>query len=539
MIIDTTINANNFEKNFRKIYFKNYINQRKEYSSWIDSIGDKKNLDWWISLPASRNYNYSKLFHIFCLVESVKELILKFNISKLIVEDVRIKNIFQKQFKVNLVVQVKKKSIFAENNYILLLKNFIFFFIVFIFSKLGRRKKIDNDLNLTLIDTFLANSDLNQNRYYSNKLLKIISKKKNIFFIPSFYLGMGLANTIKIILNCKKNKNFLLKENYLKFKDLIFTLFLVLRRKKFKRTYDKLKKIDYSDIIYNEINSNINLSSQILAWQNYFFFKNIKKINIKVKKIINWFENQSQDKGWNLGARTFFPKAKSFGYQGFCHFPQYMCLSPTKSEFDSKVIPKVILSIGKMFNKPKKEFYKNLEIKTSPALNFQYLYKIKKKNINNNNVLVILSGFLNDDINLLRWVIKSGIQNKNYKVIIKEHPILKISKIKKNFNYFPEKFVISNKDFWESVYNSKNLICTGSTSAITELLVSGRACIIPRINPLDGKIFESLNIKFNHVILDDPLELIDYIKGNKIKKFDYKIENYFTKLTNRNINLFL
>ena len=45
-------------------------------------------------------------------------------------------------------------------------------------------------------------------------------------------------------------------------------------------------------------------------------------------------------------------------------------------------------------------------------------------------------------------------------------------------------------------------------------------------NPLDGKIFESLNIKFNHVILDDPLELIDYIKGNKIKKFDYKIENY-------------
>ena len=70
MIIDTTINANSFEKNFRKIYFKNYINQRKEYSSWIDSIGDKKNLDWWISLPASRNYNYSKLFHIFCLVES-------------------------------------------------------------------------------------------------------------------------------------------------------------------------------------------------------------------------------------------------------------------------------------------------------------------------------------------------------------------------------------------------------------------------------------------------------------------------------------
>ena len=97
-------------------------------------------------------------------------------------------------------------------------------------------------------------------------------------------------------------------------------MFLVLRRKKLKHPYNKLKKIDYSDIIYNEINSNINLSSQILAWQNYFFFKNLKKINIKIKKNINWFENQSQDKGWNLGARTFFPNAKVLVIKGFVTF---------------------------------------------------------------------------------------------------------------------------------------------------------------------------------------------------------------------------
>ena len=90
------------------------------------------------------------------------------------------------------------------------------------------------------------------------------------------------------------------------------------------------------------------------------------------------------------------------------------------------------------------KFYKNLEIKTSPALNFQYLYKIKKK-ISNNNVLIILSGFLNDDINLLRWVIKSGIQNKNYKIIIKEHPILKISKIRKILVIFQKNLLFQIK----------------------------------------------------------------------------------------------
>ena len=100
MIIDTTTNINNFEKTFRDIYFKKYISLRNEFTKWIDKIGFKEDLDWWISFPASRNYNQSNLFHNFCLIESLKEIFVKKKVKKVIVESKNLKEILKNQLKV-------------------------------------------------------------------------------------------------------------------------------------------------------------------------------------------------------------------------------------------------------------------------------------------------------------------------------------------------------------------------------------------------------------------------------------------------------
>ena len=137
----------------------------------------------------------------------------------------------------------------------------------------------------------------------------------------------------------------------------------------------------------------------------------------------------------------------------------------------------------------------------------------------------------------MKWVIDSKIHEKNYKIFLKEHPILKIEKIKEFLNFFPSNFIVLKKNFIDSINIAETLICSGATSAITELVVLGKYCIIPKINPLDGLIFKKLNIKNNFTILEDPLKLIEYIKGFKTKS--YNKNNYFTKLSKKNINIFL
>ena len=97
---------------------------------------------------------------------------------------------------------------------------------------------------------------------------------------------MGLLNTIKKIIKCKYDQNFLLKENFLCFKDLIKSFIFIFRRKFIKNQSYRLRGIDYTTLLTKELNSNTNLSSQILGWQNYLFFQKIKKKNFEIKKVL-------------------------------------------------------------------------------------------------------------------------------------------------------------------------------------------------------------------------------------------------------------
>ncbi len=538
MIVDTTLSPSTYDTSFKKIYFKNYLDLRKQFTDWIDSNGKKKDFNWWLSVPASRNFNLSKLYHYYCLIESIKK-INKTTIKKLIVDDTNIKEIVSNQLRCNFSVIVKNefKESFLLNLY-QTIKHCTFFFTIFLISRILRSKKLIDGKDYVLIDTFLEGNDLNTNRYYGEEFMRIVKQKNNVFFVPSFYIGMGLLNVIKKLFGCNSSDVYLIKESYLKFSDIRKSFSVIKKNRNLKKFYLKLNNIDYSKIIHKELRSYKNLTGQILGWQNYLFFKNLKLNNIKLKKTINWFENQSQDKGWNLGVRTFFPKTHNFGYQGFTYFPQYMCLNPSNFENNMKIVPDTILSIGKRFENTKKEFCEKIKVKTVPALNFQYLHKKKKKNFKKikNSVLIILSGFLNDDVNLIKWLIEANLDKKNYKIYIKEHPILKIDKIQEKIKNFPKNFLISKNNFTESINMCQILICTGATSALIELIIQGKYCIIPRINPFDGVSLKKLKMNKNFKIIEKPGELIKFLKFKKCKK--YNINQFFNKLTKENLKVF-
>ena len=97
---------------------------------------------------------------------------------------------------------------------------------------------------------------------------------------------------------------------------------------------------------------------------NYRFAKNLRNKNIKIKKVINWFENTSVDKGWIFGFRAFFRETTLIGYQGFTLYKQFMPKHPSEAEYLYKVIPNIIVVIGNTYKKIRTEFCKKIKIKT-------------------------------------------------------------------------------------------------------------------------------------------------------------------------------
>ena len=136
--------------------------------------------------------------------------------------------------------------------------------------------------------------------------------------------------------------------------------FYLFRKKKFLKNYDNYKKFNLSLLIQCEILYNRDILTVFLSLHNYCFARKLKQKSIKIRKVVNWFENQSLDKGGITGLESF-PKSKTIGYQGFTPQPEYMNTLATDYEKKYKVIPEKIISIGRNFVNFK-EFCKDLDI---------------------------------------------------------------------------------------------------------------------------------------------------------------------------------
>ena len=95
--------------------------------------------------------------------------------------------------------------------------------------------------------------------------------------------------------------------------------------------------------------SNRYSRSVLQGYLNYFFFRRIKATNVSINKLINSFENQIPDKGWNLGVNKYYPEASNIGHQSVSYHPQFQNLYPTNSEYNSKTLPNNIYLNGNFF----------------------------------------------------------------------------------------------------------------------------------------------------------------------------------------------
>ena len=73
---DTTSYPIEYPEEIRKIYFKVSLTNRKFFTKWIGNISKNFNndIDWWITLPLSRNPYLSNLFHYTCILKTLKNL---------------------------------------------------------------------------------------------------------------------------------------------------------------------------------------------------------------------------------------------------------------------------------------------------------------------------------------------------------------------------------------------------------------------------------------------------------------------------------
>lgn len=512
MIWDTTKYFLSYDKNIGKIYISNFKSSRKNYFKIIEKTSKKKfkNIDWWVSPLGERNNYSSQLFHYICIIDTLKIIKKKkIGLKKIVSDNIFLIKLLKKNFPKYEFFLKKKKRNYSYFNFIF--KHII----IFILSKLY--KKSDRFLNfkkdLVLVDKFISSTNINEDRYYNNFFDK---GKKNAVYLPTI-VNLNIKEIYIIIKKIQKSNKYFNKFDLLSFRDFLFSLNFLIRRKKLLFKNILYNKIDISDLINSEINSNLNLNASIIGIQNYLFAKKLNEKKLSIKKIINWFENTAVDKGLNFGVKKYLKNVELIGYQGFTTYKEFMCLDPLSYEKKFNVIPDKIICIGKNLILAKKELFHNLSVKLGPALRFDHVHKNYKKKRFTNSVLVNL----NLDYDSSKLIIENLIKTEFYKkfggkLFIKSHPLLDIKKIidinnKKNI------YLIKG-NIYKLASKFKVAVSSGATSSIVETIVAGCKMCFPFDNFTDAYSLKLIKTpKSCYKVCKSTNELSNYLSFNTNK----------------------
>lgn len=545
IIWDTTLDPIDYPELIKKKFFSIYLKNRKELVKWTGNLSEnfKTEFEWWIQIPATRDQYRSILFKCIIVLEVLKDKKIKNKIKYLIVES----DNFRKILILNKILDLSKTEIKIKKKSILinLCKSIFFNFIVFVSVKLANRNnKLNSSKEVNFIDTYIDHREMKNDIIYPS-LEKILKGEKfnNFFFVPTFIINKKLINLMKNILFSRK-RNYIMKESLISFKDFFLILFKTLFKKNLKSKFPNYNLIDYSSLINEELDSKKEFYSEFQSRLNLLFVEKLRSKNIKIKKIIIRFENQSVDKAWVLAFRRFFPKTDIIGYQGFMYYPHTSYNSPAYYEEKAKVLPNYLVVTGKIFKKPRSEFNKNIKILIGPSLNNQEILKKKIKRRYDLKFVLALSGIISLDKKMCEWIFFVLSANKNLSVIIKPHPILPlfniIKKIPKNIK---DQIFISNDKTELLLEKTEILISSGPTSIILESLIYGCKLIYLNLDPNDILIAKKiLKIKKYINFVSSKQELISRINYLNKKRFIKKNNNlrnlFFTPLTKQNLEIF-
>ncbi|MBH10185.1 MAG: hypothetical protein CMG74_07520 [Candidatus Marinimicrobia bacterium] len=494
LILDLSLNVILPSKIFdrlKSISFKH----KNDFNALIDRISQyhSNNLSWWIESPSTRNTLQSSLFYRFCCIYLLKDLIKTgINVDKVIVDSPAMINLikeFRRIHSIDFIIEgPENKSPKLFQNFLQSIKSSI------ILLKKYRKKfnaanktaflsaKPPKD-GLIIIDQFVFPGYITNDRYYNGLWDELtLEQMGKTFFVPT--LVMMDENEFEPAYRelRKSKKNFLIKEDYLGISDLIFSLFHIIKVWFIRPHTEKVMDINFSPLIREELLYSRLHEGKVEGLLNYRFAKSLKEQSFDLSLIIDWWEGQPMDKGWNFGFHTYFPKTEKKGYLGSVPTANNLQLFPSEIEIKHNVSPPIIATIGEEFSFEMNANNKHFKAETAPAFRFSHLWKNSrniKKDTSEYRILIALSVLENESVNILNLIYDSNlIENKNIKFILNPHPTMKFEILKAHFGKkWSSRIQKGNNPTYKEIKKA-DLLITGMSAVGLEAISMGVPVIV-------------------------------------------------------------
>lgn len=541
----------------------------KDHVEWIDGLNRRygKKIWWWFGSISSRNIYDSNLFLYSAYLKMLSTLWRgKDNKPALVVvESPGLgRAILKWALKNNISVEVVNfryaglkailKRFIPLGIWLHFLADIIARFIASNFSKIGvkRKEAINNDKPFVVIETFLLKNSILEDgtfkdSYYPHLHEYLEKKGEKVRVLPALFRCH--RDYFSIFRSMRKSKtDFIIQEDYLKFGDYLSALILPLKFIFLRVKPNDFLGFDISDILKEEKISMLSFSG-IHSVLIYRLFLRLAGINAKPKLIIEWYENQVNNKALILAVRKAFPGTKIAGAQLFIHSPNWLNLFPSKSELEAGLIPDILLETSQHQCKVA-QIFTAFKCKPAAALRFAHLFSEEesiKSGLDNfkkrEKILVLLSFSLSEAVELLE-ILKSSMKGmkEGASIFIKNHPNYSFEELIREFGEknWPNNFKVFKGSLKNVMEEAKVVVSTYSSSMVEAIAGGIPVIIVGREASLNHNPFKGLETSlvkecFNSEELAKLINQFIDLPEDKVKdnlKLGFEFRDLFFERTN-------
>lgn len=471
---------------------------RNEFNQLIKDASRKhsRNVDWLISSIPSRNPYLSPLFERCCKIAFIKELRTQNQeVCEIILSDpVLAATLRGADFLENVQITCQNNCHSFRNVFTTLRSFLVLCFTLF--SRIWGRNpdaalRMPTDKPITLLDVFVfegkkgpgrIDAGRYQDRYYPGLLDCLTAEEhQRVYYLPGFSGFKNLPRAFRLAREARDQ--FIVPDDFLKISDYLALLLHPFRVVKFSLGPARFRGVDVSGLLRAEKwQTCCNLSST-LALLNYKFALRITQSGVKVRYLLEWYENQVNDRGMILGFRSFQPETLIVGYQGFMvsEIPN-IHINPTPFEAEVMVTPHKVAVVGKGLADIPRKFHPTQEVTVAPAFRFQKLWEPVEHHPEpaSFTILVGLPISKKESCDILRLVLDvfAGSTDKDAKVWIKPHPANTPEDLRSSCGKkIPDSLEFKTGDMHEHILRADLLISNGS-SVCLESLAMGTPVIV-------------------------------------------------------------
>ena len=238
----------------------------------------------------------------------------------------------------------------------------------------GREGSVPS-MPVTLVDTFVFSDSFDaqgrlRDHYYPGMLEQLTAEERAALrFVPTLYRVRDHSALFGKLRQARES--FLLPEDFLKLEDYLHALAHPWRAPRLAPGPRMLAGVNVEPLLRDAEAAGFAASGTLEAVLRRRFAHRIRERGVRLRMVLEWYENQELDRGAVAGLREAYPDVPVVGYQGYVVSRHYLCMFPTREEQAAGLVPQSVAVVGPAFAAPAREFCPELAVEVAPAFRFR------------------------------------------------------------------------------------------------------------------------------------------------------------------------